>query len=66
MEKLASKKKLDSLVLAAAGMERMGFKISSEGHLAGEHVPNGLLARILGLEEILPHIKRARLELRCH
>ena len=58
---LVSKKKMDSLVLAAAGIERMGFKISSEGHLAGEHVPNGLLARILGLEEILPCVGQGAL-----
>lgn len=52
---------MDALVLAAAGMERMRFEITPEGRLMGKSVPEGSLARILGLEEILPCVGQGAL-----
>lgn len=53
LRKLASQR-IDALVLAAAGLERMKWAITAEGQLAGDGVPEGVWARVLGLEEMLP------------
>jgi porphobilinogen deaminase len=54
MQKLADKAELDATVLALAGITRLNFKISAEGKLSGESVPDGLLATILNTEVMLP------------
>ena len=54
MQKLADNPKLDALVLAAAGIGRLNFKITSTGKLEGDAVPDGLLATILETETMLP------------
>jgi porphobilinogen deaminase len=54
MQKLAEKAELDATVLALAGITRLNFKISAEGKLSGESVPDGLLAAVLDTEVMLP------------
>ena len=54
LEKLASKPELDATVLAAAGLSRLKFVISSTGELKGDGIPSGLRATILDLTEMLP------------
>src|SRR5690349_3731572 len=54
LEKLANQPQLDATVLAAAGLERLNFKITAEGKLTGEGIPEGLLATILDLDVMLP------------
>lgn len=54
LQKVAERPELDATVLALAGMSRLNFKIQSDGTLAGEAVPAGLLATILDLDVMLP------------
>jgi hydroxymethylbilane synthase len=54
LRKLAEQVDLDATILAAAGLARMGFKISGEGELTGEKVPAGILATFLEFDEMLP------------
>ena len=54
MEKLAERPELDATILAAAGLERLNFSISTTGHLQGDAVPDGLLATMLEPEVMLP------------
>jgi len=64
LRKLADRSELDGLVLAAAGLERLGFKISSNGSLTSDgkdDVPGGLLAMHFSPEEMLPCVGQAAL-----
>jgi hydroxymethylbilane synthase len=61
LEKLANQPELDATVLAAAGLERLNFKITAEGNLTGEGIPEGLLATILDLDGMLPCVGQAAL-----
>ena len=54
MQKLADNADLDATVLALAGISRLNFQVTAEGHLQGDAVPNGLLATILEADEMLP------------
>jgi porphobilinogen deaminase len=54
LQKLADRPELDALVMAAAGMERLRFGIGADGRFRGDAVPEGLLATMLGIEEMLP------------
>jgi hydroxymethylbilane synthase len=54
MQKLADKAELDATVLALAGITRLNFRITPEGRLEGDAVPDGLLATILETDEMLP------------
>jgi hydroxymethylbilane synthase len=54
MQKVSRMAGLDATVLALAGLTRLNFKIQPDGKLVGEAVPEGLLATILGLDEMLP------------
>ncbi len=54
IEKLADRAELDAIVLAAAGLGRLGFKIGSDGKLTGDGVPDGLLATVVEPEVMLP------------
>ena len=54
MEKLASKPELDATILALAGLERLNFRVTPDGKLVGDAVPDGLLATILDTVAMLP------------
>ena len=54
MQKVAERGELDATILALAGMTRLGFKINAHGTISGESVPDGLLATVLDLDEMLP------------
>jgi hydroxymethylbilane synthase len=59
LQKLADNAELDATVLAAAGLARLRFEITPEGHLKGDAVPDGLLATVLEPEEMLPCVGQA-------
>ena len=54
LQKVATRDELDATVLALAGLTRLHFKIKPDGKLVGEAVPDGLLAAVLDLAEMLP------------
>jgi hydroxymethylbilane synthase len=54
MQKLMDKADLDATVLALAGITRLNFKITPEGKLIGDAVPDGLLAIVLDVDVMLP------------
>ncbi len=61
LQKLATQRELDAIVLAAAGLQRLGFRIEDNGHLSGEGVPASLLAIFLSTDEMLPCVGQAAL-----
>jgi hydroxymethylbilane synthase len=54
MQKVADNGELDATILALAGMTRLNFKINADGTISGDAVPDGMLATVLGLDEMLP------------
>lgn len=54
LQRLCERADLDGLILAAAGLARLGIEIGADGRLRGETVPEGLLASVLGPELMLP------------
>ena len=54
LQKVAERAELDATVLALAGLTRLNFRITTEGRLEGEAVPDGLLATILDTDLMLP------------
>jgi hydroxymethylbilane synthase len=54
LQKLADNPEMDATVLAAAGIGRLNFKITSEGRLLGDDVPEGMLAVLLSVADMLP------------
>ena len=54
MRKVAEHGELDATILALAGLTRLNFKISARGAISGVDVPDGLLATVLDLDELLP------------
>jgi hydroxymethylbilane synthase len=63
LRKLAGQTDLDATILAAAGLERLQFRISPDGRLSGSEVPKGLLAMILDTDEMLPCVGQAAIGL---
>jgi hydroxymethylbilane synthase len=61
LQKLSDRSELDGLVLAMAGLNRLGYRISPKGELEGKDVPPGLLAIPLSIEEMLPCVGQAAL-----
>ncbi len=61
LRKLAEQPELDGIILAYAGLKRLGFKINSDGTLAGTDVPAGLLATVIPVEQMLPCVGQAAL-----
>jgi hydroxymethylbilane synthase len=58
---LADQPALDGLVLASAGLDRLGIRIDQDGQVAGaasttakDRVPQGLLATVLSVDQMLP------------
>ena len=54
MQKVADHGELDATILALAGMTRLSFKINADGTISGDAVPEGMLATVLDLDEMLP------------
>jgi hydroxymethylbilane synthase len=54
LTKLAERAELDATILALAGITRLNFRITPEGRLEGDAVPDGLLATVLETEVMLP------------
>ncbi len=54
MQKLAEREEMDATMLALAGITRLKFSVTPAGQLLGQGVPQGLLATVLGLDEMLP------------
>jgi hydroxymethylbilane synthase len=54
LQKVAKLGEMDATVLAMAGLTRLNFQIKPDGKLAGDAVPDGLLATILDLDVMLP------------
>ena len=61
LQKLIDRAELDALILAAAGLLRLGFQVTPEGALIApknargkDHAPEGLRATFLGVEEMIP------------
>ena len=54
MQKVAERGELDATVLALAGITRLNFAINPDGTLAGDAVPDGLLATVLDVDVMLP------------
>jgi hydroxymethylbilane synthase len=63
LRKLAQQAGLDATILAAAGLERLQFRITPGGRLTGSEVPAGLLAIILDTDEMLPCVGQAAIGL---
>ena len=68
MQKLADNAELDATVLALAGLTRLDFRITPEGRLEGDAVPDGLLATILETDVMLPCVGQGAIgiEVRDH
>jgi len=68
MQKVAERGELDATILALAGMARLNFKINADGTISGDAVPAGLLATVLGLDEMLPCVGQGAIgiEIRAH
>jgi len=54
LQKISGRAELDATVLALAGLTRLNFEVKPDGKLAGDAVPDGLLATILDLDVMLP------------
>ena len=63
LQKLADDAELDATILAAAGLARLNFEITPEGHVRGDAVPDGLRATVLEPEVMLPCVGQAAIGL---
>jgi hydroxymethylbilane synthase len=74
LQKLADRSDFDATLLAAAGLARLGFRIEADGLLLGppggpgglsltSAVPDGVLAVLLPVEEVLPCVGQAAIGL---
>jgi porphobilinogen deaminase len=61
LQKLAQHVELDGLILAWAGLARLGFRLAQDGSLQGDAVPDGLLGTLLEPETMLPCVGQGAL-----
>ncbi len=61
MQKLAERAELDGTVLALAGLQRLNFRVVAGDRLEGDAVPDGILARILDTDVMLPCVGQGAL-----
>ena len=68
MQKLAERAEMDGTILALAGLKRLNFRITEEGRLLGDAVPDGLFATLLDVDTMLPCVGQAAvgIEIREH
>ena len=60
-QKLSDSTELEGIILAAAGLSRLGFKIGLDGILSGAGVPEGLHATPISIDDMLPCVGQAAL-----
>jgi len=63
LQKLATQRDIGGLILAAAGLKRLGYAFGADGELAGRDVPAGLSSFVVPLEDILPCVGQGALGL---
>lgn len=63
LKKIFEQSELDATVLAAAGLQRLGFRITATGQLEGDGVPAGLAATPMAVGEMLPCVGQAAIGL---
>jgi hydroxymethylbilane synthase len=61
LRKLSEQTEFAAIILAAAGLERLHFRIGNSGELSGDDVPSGLIATPIPIEEMLPCVGQAAL-----
>lgn len=61
LRKLAEQPEFDAIVLAAAGLERLQFRLNDLAEISGHDVPPGLIAMAIPVEEMLPCVGQAAL-----
>jgi hydroxymethylbilane synthase len=54
LRKVAEQENLHATILAAAGLARLGYRVTAAGRLEGSDVPAGLRAAFLPLDDMLP------------
>lgn len=59
LRKVAESKDFEATVLAAAGMNRLGYAIDAEGGLSGPDVPPGICAALFSTEDMIPAVGQA-------
>ena len=59
LRKLAEQPELDAIILATAGLERLGCRFGAGDQMSGEDVPPGLAATRVSLGEMLPCVGQA-------
>jgi hydroxymethylbilane synthase len=65
LRKLAEQAELDAIVLAAAGLRRLGFFRAGTDRIQCPEAPDGLLGTLLPLEEMLPCVGQAAIGIEC-
>ena len=60
LRKLSEQPEFTAIILAAAGLERLHFRIGNSGELSGDDVPSGLIATPIPIEEMLPCVRAGR------
>lgn len=63
LQKLVDHPEWDATMLAAAGLLRLGYEITSRGELRGAGIPGGLLATPVGIEDMIPCVGQAAIGL---
>ena len=59
LRKLREQEELQATILAAAGLKRLGYALGDDGALSGDDVPEGVKARRLDIDEMLPCVGQA-------
>jgi hydroxymethylbilane synthase len=59
IKKLLTQPELGGTILAAAGLNRLHFKIGANGELTGADIPAGVKAYLIPVEQILPCVGQA-------
>jgi hydroxymethylbilane synthase len=61
IHKLLEQTELSGIILALAGLKRLGFQIREDGQLQGNDVPSGIYASVLSTDQMLPCVGQAAL-----
>jgi len=54
LRKLSEDESINAIILARAGLNRLGYQIDAQGTLQGEDVPEGLKAAVIDVQQMLP------------